>query len=149
MQILKSVSKHLTKYILKENIHLCGIVDILKSRVAGNHCSKIGEGTQTVEPALGVIHFRAFKALDYCLLRDTKQNKITSLVSSSKAFYFSLFFVCKICYLILTDLSKNTVDDALDKDQRPCKSKPLPAIITSSAARVRQTRLKNRLPHSN
>lgn len=47
-------------------IHLCGIVDVLEGGVTGNHCSQIGEGTQAIEPALGVIHFGAFETLDHC-----------------------------------------------------------------------------------
>lgn len=51
----------------------------------------------------------------------------------------------QLCSQILTDLSKNAIDDALDKDQRPCKSKLLSTIIPSCAARVRQTGLKEGL----
>lgn len=53
------------KAIKKAETHLCWVVDVQKGGVAGHHGSEIREGTQAVDPALGVIWFGALKTLDY------------------------------------------------------------------------------------
>lgn len=46
--------------------HLCGVVDILKGRVTGHHGSQVGQGTDSIEPALCVVWFGALKKLNHC-----------------------------------------------------------------------------------
>ena len=50
---------------LKGHTHLCRVVDILQSRVTGNHGSQIRERAQPIEPALSVICPGVLEKLDH------------------------------------------------------------------------------------
>lgn len=62
---LKRIVKTNSLPRLNAQTHLCGVVHVLKGRVAGHHGSKVRQGTDTIEPALGEVWLRTLKKLDH------------------------------------------------------------------------------------
>ena len=143
--------------------HLCGVVDILKGRVTGHHGSKIREGAQAIEPALCVIRLGALKKVDHWWSKGRWHQwamkwlrhlwNVTGLPGrfttlEMHCFYciFTTFMTFHTSFLmqILTNLSKQNADDALDADQCPGEPEPLSlvsmTIISSSASQGRQNK---------